>query len=95
MYDSIFCLFEAMHLLLLLDLLAHEGNTIEDVAGCNIIMCVVTSPAATRAVNQLIDYQLIAILIDYFNYQFNYLKPTSISISISSCQWRPIELSAN
>jgi hypothetical protein len=24
-----------------------------------------------RAVNQLIDYQLIAILIDYFNYQFN------------------------
>jgi hypothetical protein len=24
---------------------------------------------ATRAVNQLINYQLIAILIDYFNYQ--------------------------
>jgi hypothetical protein len=48
-----------------------------------------------RAVNQLIDYQLIAILIDYFNYQFNYLKPTSISISISSCHWRPIELSTN
>jgi hypothetical protein len=47
-----------------------------------------------RAVNQLIDYQLIAILIDYFNYQFNYLKPTSISISIS-CHWRPIELSTN
>jgi hypothetical protein len=42
-------------------------------------------PPTTRAVNQLIDYQeLIAILIDYFNYQFNYLKPTSISISISS-----------
>jgi hypothetical protein len=50
---------------------------------------------ATRAVNQLIDYQLIAILIDYFNYQFNYLKATSISISISSCHWRPIELSTN
>jgi hypothetical protein len=32
MYDSIFCLFEAMNLLLLLYLLAHEGNTIEDVA---------------------------------------------------------------
>jgi hypothetical protein len=27
--------------------------------------------AATRAVNQLFDYQVIAILIDYFNYQFN------------------------
>jgi hypothetical protein len=50
---------------------------------------------AIRAVNQLIDYQLIAILIDYFNYQFNYLKPTSISISNSSCHWRPIELSTN
>jgi hypothetical protein len=24
-----------------------------------------------RVVNQLIDYQVIAILIDYFNYQFN------------------------
>jgi hypothetical protein len=33
-------------------------------------------PKQDRAVNQLIDYQLIAILIDYFNYQFNYLKPT-------------------
>jgi hypothetical protein len=26
---------------------------------------------ANRIVNQLIDYQVIAILIDYFNYQFN------------------------
>jgi hypothetical protein len=25
----------------------------------------------SRVVNQLIDYQVIAILIDYFNYQFN------------------------
>jgi hypothetical protein len=24
-----------------------------------------------RVINQLIDYQVIAILIDYFNYQFN------------------------
>jgi hypothetical protein len=30
--------------------------------------------ATTRAVNQLIDYQSIAILIDYFNYQFQLLK---------------------
>jgi hypothetical protein len=28
-------------------------------------------PVASRVVNQLIDYQVIAILIDYFNYQFN------------------------
>jgi hypothetical protein len=28
-------------------------------------------------VNQLIDYQVMAILNDYFNYQFNYLKLAS------------------
>jgi hypothetical protein len=43
----------------------------------------------TRVVNQLIDYRFLVNLIDYFNYQFNYLKPTSISIG--SCHWRPIE----
>jgi hypothetical protein len=39
-----------------------------------------------RAVNQLIDYQLIAILIDYFNYQFQLIEAClSISSSISCC----------
>jgi hypothetical protein len=42
---------------------------------------------ATRAVNQLINYQIIAILIDYFNYQFQLIEAClSISISIS-CHW--------
>jgi hypothetical protein len=41
-----------------------------------------------RAVNQSIDYQLIAILIDYFNYQFQLIEARLsiiISISIISC----------
>jgi hypothetical protein len=37
-----------------------------------------------RAVNQLIDYQLIAILIDYFKYQLQLIE-ARLSISISCC----------
>jgi hypothetical protein len=83
--------------LLALWLLAITSSILLDnFAGTLVVIVVVEEEVVVvRAVNQLIDYQLIAILIDYFNYQFNYLKPTSISISISSCHWRPIELSTN